>query len=148
MLRLLALLLPGLIPSWKFFKSIEPSPRVQWRLLTPANGHLENWQEFHPRPQQVTVVQTIKRLFWNPQWNEYLFFVSLAERLTINPTEHSRREILQRLTHHAKSGSNGHTHLQFRLVFIRRDDRNPDEHAIVETVTYESDPCQLDEATA
>lgn len=91
MWRTIGLLLPALIPSWRFFKSIEPSPRIQWRWDAPGGDH--DWREFRPRPQSVSVLQMIKRLFWNPDWSDYLYVVSCAERIQQDPTAHSIEEI-------------------------------------------------------
>jgi hypothetical protein len=138
--HLFALLLPGLIPSWKFFKAIEPSPRVQWRWLADPVRPQGEWQEFRPRPQRVGPLDMARRLFWNPHWNEALYLVSLAERLTLAPTEHSEREIVRRIAdelgHHADGG--GAAHMQFRLVFVQRQGNE-----LVEQTTFLSDPYRL-----
>lgn len=135
MLRILSLLLPGLIPSWKFFKSIEPSPRVQWRSLHGEEAAISEWQEFRPRPQHVTLLETIGRLFWNPDWNETLYLVSLSERLTLEPTEHSEREIKMLLSHHLGVIEPEIEQVQFRLVFLHREGGE-----LVEEITHLSEP--------
>ena len=93
MIRIVRLLLPALVPSWKFFKTIEPSPRVQWRLLSKTNDVVSDWQESRPRPEKVSLLTLARRLFWNPRWNENLYMVSLAERLSLDPSDHSRDEL-------------------------------------------------------
>ncbi|MEP0941457.1 MAG: hypothetical protein ABJH63_01105 [Rhizobiaceae bacterium] len=143
MLKILALLLPGLIPSWKFFKSIEPSPRVQWRLISATNRNEDTWREFRPRPQQVSALETLRRLFWNPDWNESLYLVSLAERLTQKPTDHSHVEISQRIARRVSTDSIGFSHIQFRLVFVRRE-----KGELVEDITFLSEPYRLDGAAS
>ncbi len=146
MVRVLMLLLPGLIPSWKFFKTIEPSPRVQWR-LSSGPDHTENtWQEFRPRPERVSGAEIVKRLFWNPDWNEALFLVSLAERLTLHATPRSAQEILRRIKNELLSGQlSDHSvnYLQFRLVFLHREGEE-----IVEEVTYLSQFFDMSEEAA
>lgn len=122
MLRLLTLLLPALVPSWRFFKSIEPSPRVEWSL--DAVGLRETWHEFRPRPQRVSIPEAVFRLFWNPTWNETLFLVSCAERIQEDPTDHSIHEIRHRIwAHLAQTGAMPTTSdaVRFRLVFVQRD---------------------------
>lgn len=116
MLPTLKLLLPALIPSWRFFDVIAPSPRIEFTVLKSADDVASYWQEFRPRPAHVTIGSMIKRLFWNPQWNESLFLVSCAERMIENPTDHSYQEILKRIQTEIKA-----PYLQFRLVFIRRE---------------------------
>lgn len=117
MLHTLKLLLPALIPSWRFFDAISPSPRIEFALLQRSDDLAKDWQEFRPRPVHLSIGGMIKRLFWNPQWNETLFLVSCAERLIENPTDHSYQEILKRIRADIKSAP----YLQYRLVFVRRD---------------------------
>ena len=135
MFRLLTLLLPGLIPSWKFFKSIEPSPRVQWRSLDAEGVVSKEWQEFRPRPQTISLLDFVKRLIWNPDWNESLYLVSLSERLTLEPTEHSGHEIKALLSRHLAEVQPHTDQLQFRLVFVRREDGK-----LAEEITHLSEP--------
>lgn len=110
MLRLVKLLLPVLIPSWRFFQAIEPSPRIEW---LRADGE---WVPFRARPARVGLGRMARRLFWNPRWNETLYMVSLSERMAEEPTEHSLREIGARLR--ADLGVRGP--VPFRLVFVHR----------------------------
>ncbi len=81
MLHTLKLLLPALLPSWNFFDVIAASPRIQFCLLTKENEPPPEWHEFRPRPEKLTLIQMLKRILWNPQWNESLFMVSCAERI-------------------------------------------------------------------
>ena len=97
MLQTLKLLLPALIPSWRFFDTIAPSPRIEFALLKTARDASGRWQEFRPRPARLPISTMLKRMFWNPRWNESLFLVSCAERLMESPTEHSSQEILARI---------------------------------------------------
>lgn len=135
MLRFLALVLPALIPSWRFFKSVEPSPRIQW-CLDPI-GPREHWHEFRPRPQRLSAVQRLTRLFWNPTWNEILYLVSCAERIQQDPTEHSIREIRHRiwaaLAHDGAMPSTPDC-VRFRLVFV-----HDDGDALTQEVVFQSD---------
>ena len=137
MWKTLSLILPVLMPSWRFFKTIEPSPRVQWRFLTDKNATTGDWQDFRPRPQAVTAVQMIGRLFWNPVWNDSLFVVSCAERIEQQPTDHSITEITQRIVaDNAATRMNPQARLvQFRLLFVHRDGA-----ALVEDIVFVSDP--------
>jgi hypothetical protein len=120
MLRTLKLLLPALIPSWRFFDAITPSPRLEFALLKNPEDPANNWQEFRPRPAQLSLKRTLISLFWNPHWNESLFLVSCAERLVNEPTDHSHAEILKRLRREIVPTSPA-LYLQFRLVFVSRD---------------------------
>lgn len=123
MLQTVKLLLPALIPSWRFFDAIAPSPRIEFALLTTAQEISHDWLEFRPRPARVSILAMFRRMVWNPRWNESLFLVSCAERLMENPTEHSREEIFTRIIAELRrTGRFGEAapFLQFRLVFISR----------------------------
>lgn len=119
----LSLLLPGLVPSWAFFRSVDPSPRVEWRLLCTDQSE-STWHRANTRPGQVSFGAMLVRLFWNPQWNEGLYLVSLAERLSLDPTDHSRAEI-ERLLGQNIMASEDTAALQFRLVFVSFEDGIP-----------------------
>lgn len=119
MLDAIKLLLPALIPSWRFFDEIAPSPRIEFSLLNAENETPQNWREFRPRPQTLSMATMLKRIFWNPHWNETLYLVSCAERLMQNETEHSAQEIFKRIETGLPSDAGAF--LQFRLVFIGRE---------------------------
>lgn len=139
MLTLFKLLLPALMPSWRFFKSVDPSPRVEWRMLASASGPPMQWQEFRPRPQRLSPLAMAGRMLWNARWNESLFLVSCAERLTLAPTAHSRQEILRRIAadlQRALPPGALLPYLQFRLVFLDRSE----DGRLVKAVTYQSEP--------
>ncbi len=139
MLRLLSLLLPALIPSWRFFKTVAPSPRIEYRLIGPDGAG--GWQEDRPRPRHLSFGQMLRRMLWNPDWNEQLYLVSCSERLIEAPSQHSLDEINIRV---ARLLPPGPQQLQFRLVFLSREGDQ-----IVKLVEYESTPvplCALQEA--
>jgi len=145
MLHSLKLFLPALIPSWNFFDVIVPSPRIQYALLNAESDPLLEWQVFRPRPQYISFLTMLKRMFWNPYWNESLFLVSCAERLIEYPTQHSEDEISKRLISELNSDSftsitKDKTHVRFRLVFIRREGDK-----LIEEVTYQSPTQRLRE---
>jgi hypothetical protein len=120
-LQTLKLLLPALIPSWRFFHTIAPSPRIEFTLLHTAHEASGGWQEFRPRPARLSVGAMLMRLFWNPRWNESLYLVSCAERLMTHPTEHSVREIRDRIEAELARNAidaGAAPYLQFRLVFV------------------------------
>ena len=124
MLSSCKLLLPALIPSWRFFDVIAPSPRIEFALLEHAQNTANDWQELRPRPATLSIGTMLKRLFWNPEWNESLFLVSCAERLMAHPTEHSIQEILTRIRAELKPRFTDTTifrYVQFRLVFLSRE---------------------------
>jgi len=77
-------------------------------------------------------------MLWNPRWNESLFMVSCSERLMDHATKHSEDEILNRIIDELKRNGpsirlHNITHLQFRLVFVKREASH-----LQETVTFHS----------
>ena len=88
MLRTLQLLLPVLVPSWRFFDGIAPSPRIE------ISSDDENWQEVRKRPAHVPIGQIFIRLFHNGHWNDTLFLVSLSERLLEGDATRSEAQIV------------------------------------------------------
>jgi len=120
------LLFPALIPSWDFFESIAPSPRIQFSLLNSEKQIDKHWVEFRPRPQYVSLIEMLNRMLWNPRWNESLFLVSCAERIVGNSSSelilHSEKEILKRIKNDLlqKHQTLTASHFQFRLVFVQR----------------------------
>lgn len=137
MLKTLSLALPVLIPSWRFFKEIEPSPRVQWALGSTREVSEGDWHEFRPRPLVVTPFQMFRSLFWNPAWNETLFIVSCAERIAQQPTDHSVNAIKRRIFQEIERMRTDATGkwMRFRLVFVCRD-----ETGMSQEIVFLSDP--------
>lgn len=124
LLQTLKLLLPALIPSWRFFDVIAPSPRIEFALLNTPQDTPERWREFRPRPPQLSLGEMLSRLVWNPHWNESLFLVSCAERLLASPTEHSDQEIFKRIKSELALGSSdamAAPFLQYRLILVSRE---------------------------
>ena len=120
MIQALKLIFPALIPSWRFFDVIAPSPRIEFRLVDDSQNPTGDWQEFRPRPLCLSPAEMFTRLFYNAQWNELLFLMSCAERLMQNPTQHSEDEIFNRIRRSVNS-SKTKSYLQFRVLFIYRD---------------------------
>lgn len=150
MLQTLKLLLPALIPSWRFFDTIAPSPRIEFVLLKTKEqievDSSTHWQEFRPRPAHLPVTHMLKRMLWNPRWNESLFLVSCSERLMDEQSErknaHSRQEIFSRIKAEIERTEVNITqtpYLQFRLVFVLRNEGQLEKH-----ITYLSTPRPLD----
>ena len=136
--RTIYLLLPALFPSWRFFKQVGPSPRVEYRVLLDGQG--SEWRESHPIPEHVGLGRMARRMIWNPARNTQLYMVSLSERLVSGLVEHSAAE-LNRLIAEKIGEQEGE--LQFRLMFMA-----PEDDQIVGTVVYESEPVALQELRA
>lgn len=143
----LRLLLPAIVPSWRFFDVVTASPRLDYAVLGSPGARVEQWLEFRPRPAILSLASMMRRLLWNPQWNESLFLVSLAERLMQAATEeaaaHSERELLLRVARHLdRHGTcDPAAHLQIRLRLIGRT-AGPDEQ-IGSEIVYLSSPRRI-----
>lgn len=124
MLRTCALILPALIPSWRFFETVEASPRIEWKLLPTGTAQPDDWRALRPRPDTITPLQMLLRLFWNPTVNEALYTVSCAERIVISDCARSIVEITSRiLADICELPLDTRTKLmQFRIVFVARGD--------------------------
>ncbi|MEP6017917.1 MAG: hypothetical protein ABJ251_05455 [Paracoccaceae bacterium] len=133
--RTIELFLPALIPSWRFFKSVEASPRIEYRILQ-GSSHSE-WTSSFERPVSLTPLQFAQRLLWNSDWNNHLFMVSCAERLTEHVTQHSIDELNTRISRRINDADLSGL-LQFRLLFLSRHG-----HQLVKEIEYESQPVAL-----
>jgi hypothetical protein len=118
----LALLLPALIPSWRFFPRVAGSPRIEVASLGSADEP-QSWQEFRPRPVHVPLFAMLGQLIWNQRWNETLFIVSSTERFLHSGSDGRLHEILTRIRsdlHRAGVGS-GARYFQMRIVLFSRE---------------------------
>lgn len=120
MLKTLTLILPALLPSWRFFDVIAPSPRIEFTLLKAPEDTPGTWQEFRLRPDRLSIGAMLGNLFWDPRRNEDLFLVSCAERLMEDQDSHSQQEIFKRIAANLTPQTPA-PYLQFRLVFLARD---------------------------
>jgi hypothetical protein len=94
---MLKLILPVIFPSWRFFSSIGPSPRIHIAFLQNENDETDAWQEFRPRPAKVSLKSGLWRLLHNPEWNETLYINTCAERLFEGYSEMREQEIMRRI---------------------------------------------------
>ncbi|RVU04231.1 hypothetical protein EOE18_12075 [Novosphingobium umbonatum] len=118
----LALVLPALIPSWRFFDAVSASPRLDYVLLAKQTDDSADWRPFRPRPERLTFPAMLRRMLWNAERNESLFLVSCSERLVQNPTAHSQSEILRRIARHLAPQADATPFLQVRLRFVLPDE--------------------------
>ena len=132
-LNMVTLLLPALIPSWRFFDRIAPSPRIEFALRTEGHDMPDDWQVFRERPAHIPFSTMLKRLFWNPHWNETLYLMSCAERLMQQQAEHSMQQIASRIMAEIQRNRRGANAMQFRLVFVSRSDAG-----LIRTIAYVS----------
>ncbi len=136
---MLRYLLPALIPSWRFFDYIRPAPRIEYAIVTKADDPAPRWQEFRPRPDRLSVATTLRRLLWNPRWNETLFMVTCAEKLLDDPSAWHEDELLTRIAAGIpREPITVPTYLMFRIVMVKREGEE-----ITERVSFVSSPRQL-----
>ena len=119
-------LLPAVVPSWRFFDYIAPSPRIEFAIAAAVDDPAMRWREFRPRPAHLRVAAMLRRLLWNPVWNESLFMVSCAEKLLDKPSTRRETELLTRIAAAIARGEtgervNGPTYLRFRIVVLKRE---------------------------
>lgn len=120
MRTLIALLLPILMPSWRFFDRIEGRYIIEWRFLDANARVLSDWHPCHtPRPH-ISSRQMLRQLFWNPTGNEALFMLSCAERLAAVGEPRVVREIETRIWRAAQPQAPHLGYLQFRVRFVSR----------------------------
>ncbi|MDH5180157.1 MAG: hypothetical protein OEY07_10845, partial [Gammaproteobacteria bacterium] len=78
----------------------------------------------------------LRRMVWNPRWNETLFLVSCAERLLAEPTAHSEHEIFKRIARTLLQQPEPlprEQQLRFRIVLLYREGSE-----LIEETAYES----------
>ena len=142
---MLQLLLPALIPSWRFFDRIGPAPRIEFALCETADDTRLRWQEVRPRPDHLAAGSLFARLFWNPRWNEFLYLVSCAERLLDAPSPGRVTALWTRVAHVVRSDRTAAhsithaSHLRVRIVTVMRE-----HDRVVRHVPFVSDAYRLD----
>lgn len=116
------LILPVLVPSWRFFDTIAPSPRIEFALCDDKENITDDWQAFWPRPEIVTPIKMVRRMIWNPCWNENLYVVACAEQLIkvqdAHTQKHSASQIAQRIRQSLPSEKKASC-FKFRLIFCK-----------------------------
>jgi len=137
MFYIFKLILPTIIPSWRFFDVIAPSPRIEYVLLDKNNKLLTEWCEFRPRPQSLSFFSMLARMLWNVRWNENLFMISCAERIFENsPTQYlSELEILKRIRKSLLCDSDvlAVENIQFHLILLEKNNNKIDQSIFFES---------------
>ncbi len=132
------LLLPAIFPSWRFFESVGPAPRVEYALLDENMADEQSaaqdkpWQEFYPAPERLSFCTMLRRLFYNQHWNERLFVLSCAERMIHDPKDAPRngREIMRYLKSFLHQNAQTAPYIQFRLSFVSREETRLETHIL------------------
>lgn len=125
--RALRLLLPALIPSWRFFDFIGPSPRIEYALLDAETSPVladAHWRVYRARRRAVTLLAMLRRLFWNAPWNEALYAVSCAERLLDAPASPQVQALevlmMRRIVDHLDHFGEMTPFIAIRIVLLER----------------------------
>ena len=137
MIRALSLLLPVLMPSWRFFALVAPSPRIEYTFLPGPKGEAENWQAFRPIPNKLGLLETLERLVANSHWNDSLFLTSCAERYLQDASRRHYDYIVARLRDDLGASQVScltQRHFQFRIMLVYRD-----QDDIIEEEVHRSD---------
>ncbi|MGE0860086.1 MAG: hypothetical protein AB7I01_06125 [Gammaproteobacteria bacterium] len=140
---MLGRLLPALMPSWRFFDAIGPSPRVDYA-WADDDTLPRGWHEFRPRPTHLGVARMTARLFWNPRCNETLYIVRSAERVVEGDTDFPVRELRWRLLLAHRRGelvTQTAPALRFRVRAVYREGE-----ALVDEVVFVSGAFAADES--
>lgn len=114
-------LLPALLPSWRFFDAVGPSPRIEVRWRGGARS--QAWQPWRPPPAHVPARRMLARLVFNAAWNETLFQVRCAERMIEGDLGFPRREI-ERCLRRALRDTGADT-FQYRVLALQRHGAQP-----------------------
>jgi len=142
---MLKLILPVLFPSWRFFSSIGPSPRIHIAFLKNENDEAGDWQEFRPKPFKISFAKGLLRLFHNPQWNEMLYINTCAERLFEGYSEMREQEIMHRIQSAIKAGeistNTGARYVTYRISALMREGQ-----VVSQPVTFIANPVLLKDA--
>ncbi len=121
---MLRYLLPALLPSWRFFDAIGPSPRIEYCLLADESA-APDWQPFRTAPQHLALPQLCLRLLWNPARNESLYLLSSCEKILQRESPQAQQVIAGRIAQALQSGeitaaSNARL-FRFRLLEVQRE---------------------------
>ena len=144
----LALFLPALAPSWRFFEEIKPSPRIEIAVLRGERAEARRWSEFRPKPETVSIGALIVRLVFNPHRNENLYLLTACEKLLLEESQAARRTILARIRSDlsgvaaSEAQNPERSWVVFRIAALRREGG-----ALVKEVAYESAPEPLVDET-
>lgn len=115
------LLLPVLFPSWRFFRAVEASPRIEWRLIGAGS---EDWHLYGTRAQHFSLWKAFTRLFLNAKWHEELYMVTLSERLLVEDSVFANKEIAYRLMPIIRKRKDlpKRAVFQYRVILVSRED--------------------------
>lgn len=135
-MRLLRLLGPIIVPSWRFFDIIAASPRIDIAWSERPDNEPASWREFRPLPARLSTARHVLRLGWNPTRNATLFLVSCADRVCYENSASAAAMLRERLWQAVADGEIAREGrwLRYRLRTVERVDGR-----LVETVVHVDD---------
>ena len=144
-LHMLKLLLPILFPSWRFFRCIDPSPRLEYGYCESLKDQPERWYPLEKPLQHFNYVSAIFHLFFNPTWNQQLFMNTCAEHLFEGANERWESFIVRRIMSDKKivriAGLLNKNVIQFRIKAIINNDGH-----ITSPILFTSKPFIVDKS--
>lgn len=123
-------LLPALIPSWRFFDTIGPAPRIEYARIANDDLASAEWVVLRPLPRTLPFAAHLRSLLWNPGRNDTLYLLGCCERVLEHASPHAIAEIRARIEPLAPAGP-----LVFRIVETARTGGRIESH-----VAYVSEP--------
>lgn len=131
---MLKLILPVLFPSWRFFSSIGPSPRIEVGFATQSDSTPPEFIPVFTLPEKVSPLSSFVRLMHNPEWNERLYINTCAEYLFETHSEFHEQQIAQRLLIAIQSrkiiAPESTHHMVFRIRTFVADEGRPQNDVI------------------
>jgi hypothetical protein len=143
---MLKLFLPIIFPSWRFFSSIGPSPRIEFGFSASPEQLPLAWHRYSPLPDSLPWRDYLRRLVYNPEWNELLFINSCAERLLEGEGNESfyREEIARRLLGAINRGEisvpSNTSFLYFRIRAVYSEDAPPNAMGVMKDEVFLESP--------
>ena len=136
------LLLPIIFPSWRFFSSVGPSPRIEVGFVADKIFAPQEWLAFRPLPQKINFTLGLQRLLHNSQWNEQLYINTCAEHLFDEYSEFREREIALRLVAAVLKGEIA-VKSEFEFLVFRIRALAADAGQVSDDVVFVSQPFSL-----
>lgn len=103
--RLPALILPIVMPSWRFFDVIAPAPHIEFGWADSATSNALAWRPFLPTPATIDWPLRLRHLWSNAARNETLYLLACADQVCYATSARAAAEIRARLERALANGS-------------------------------------------
>ena len=135
--RLPALILPIVIPSWRFFDVIAPAPHIEYGWADSATSSAFAWWPFLPTPATIAWPLRLRHLWSNAARNETLYLLACADQVCYAASARAATEIRARLE---RAVANGSIERQGLYLCLRIRTVERVGTALQETVVYSTLP--------